>query len=249
MPIGQKRRPRISNHLSCGAQPAAYRVTNIPTTLASRATGASRKSDDDPANRAFARVHRAPRGIHAFDAFARVHDAARDATRVRPDIVAPHARGRRFDIVAQGRRHLLARRRPRRLGFAPKRGPTRRLDARAHLRRRQVRLTFRSIPPRPARRGRNPNPENEKARLTFAPPNRPTRAQVVRSAVASQFHRRSIRGRATRRHARRVRQRARLHPPHRRVLRQVVQQLPAALPQAVPTRGAGVRRPFRQGGV
>ena len=77
-----------------------------PTTLASRATGASRKSDDDPANRARARVHRAPRGIHAFDAFARDHDAARDATRVRPDVVAPHARPRRF--VAPGRRRLLA---------------------------------------------------------------------------------------------------------------------------------------------
>ena len=78
------------------------------------------------------------------------------------DIVAPHARGRRFDIVAPGRRRLLARRRPRRLGFAPRRGPTRRLDARAHLQRRQVRLTFLSIPPRPARRGRNPNPDEKK---------------------------------------------------------------------------------------
>ena len=67
--------------------------------------------DHAGANRAFARVYRASRGIHEFDAFARVHDAARDATRVRPDIVAPHARGRRFAIVARGRRHLLARRR------------------------------------------------------------------------------------------------------------------------------------------
>ena len=80
----------------------------------SRAAGASFKPDDDPASRARARRHRAPRGIHP-KVTPRIHAAPRTG-RLRH----PHAR--RF--VAHRRRRLRSHRRPSRRGVRPKCGPT-----------------------------------------------------------------------------------------------------------------------------